>query len=144
MKIDRKAIAVWSGSGKEGRGKISTESGTMSQVPYATVNRFGDEKGTNPEELLAAAHASCFNMKLAFVLSGMEIVPTELNTEACLTLDKASGDWTVTEIKLITRGRVQGMTQEAFTAAAEDAKANCPISRALNASITLDAQLIEG
>lgn len=137
--IKRNASAVWSGSGKDGKGKITTQSGTLSDTPYSFARRFGDEKGTNPEELIAAAHASCFTMALAFQLSGAGHPPDSLNTKADLSMEQEAGGWKIAAIKLTTRGKVSGISKEDFLKLAETAKANCPVSRVLNAAITLDA-----
>jgi len=141
--IKRSAESVWNGSGKEGAGKITSGSGALSNVPYSTNKRFGDEKGTNPEELIAAAHAGCFNMALAFGLSGQGKPPEELKTTAEVRMEQEGTAWTVKAIALKLRGKVPGMSAEEFKKAAEGAKANCPISRLLKggAEITLDAEL---
>jgi lipoyl-dependent peroxiredoxin len=141
--IKRSADVVWKGSGKEGKGTIATKSGALSNVPYSAGMRFGEEKGTNPEELIAAAHAGCFNMALAFGLSGQGKPPEELRTTAEVRIDQEGTGWTVKSITLTLRGKVPGMSAEDFKKAAEAAKAGCPISRLLKggAEITLDAQL---
>jgi osmotically inducible protein OsmC len=138
----RKADAVWRGGGKDGKGQITTQSDAISGVPYAAEMRFGDAKGTNPEELVAAAHAGCFNMALAFGLSGQGHQAEELRTTAEVRIEQEGQGWTVKSIALTLRGRVPGMSEEDFRKAAEAAKAGCPISRLLQAAeITLDAQL---
>jgi osmotically inducible protein OsmC len=141
--IKRSAESVWNGSGKEGGGNITSGSGALSNVPYSTNKRFGDEKGTNPEELIAAAHAGCFNMALAFGLSSQGKPPEELRTTAEVRMEQEGTAWTVKAIALKLRGKVPGMSAEDFKKAAEGAKENCPISRLLKggAEITLDAQL---
>jgi osmotically inducible protein OsmC len=137
----RSASAKWSGTGKEGKGWVSGESKTL-DTQYNWNNRFGEGTGTNPEELVAAAHASCFSMKLAFVLDSMGFTAEDLNTTSQVTTDKAPGDWTITKIHLTTTGKVAGIDQAKFQEAAENAKTNCPISRALKAEITVDAKLV--
>lgn len=137
----RNASAKWNGTGKEGKGWVSGESKAL-DTQYNWNNRFGEGSGTNPEELVAAAHASCFTMKLAFVLDGMGATAEELNTTSKVTTDKAPGDWTITKIHVVTTGKVPGIDQAKFQEAAENAKANCPISRALKAEITVEAKLV--
>ena len=139
--MKRKASARWQGTGKEGAGTLSTQSGVLDDTPYSFVARFGDGKGTNPEELIAAGHAGCFTMALSFMLNGAGFTADALDTEATLTLDQVNGNWTVTGIHLMTRARVPGIDAAKFAELASNAKANCPISRLLNASITLDAAL---
>jgi len=139
--MKRKASARWQGTGKEGAGTLSTQSGVLNDTPYSFVARFGDGKGTNPEELIAAGHAGCFTMALSFMLNGAGFTADALDTEATLTLDQVNGNWTVTGIHLMTRARVPGIDAAKFAELASNAKANCPISRLLNASITLDAAL---
>ena len=138
----RSAEAVWNGGGKDGKGRISTASGTLSNVGYSAGMRFGDEKGTNPEELIAAAHAGCFNMALAFGLSASGHKTGELTTKAEVRIEQEGAGWTVKSSALTLRGKVPGVSAEEFRKAAEAAKAGCPISRLLKgAEITLDAQL---
>jgi osmotically inducible protein OsmC len=137
----RSASAKWNGTGKEGKGQVVGESKAL-DTAYNFNNRFGDGHGTNPEELIAAAHASCFTMKLAFVLDSMGATAEELNTTSQVTTDKAPGDWTITKIHIVTTGKVPGIDQAKFQEAAENAKANCPISRALKAEMTVDAKLV--
>jgi len=141
--IKRSAESVWKGGGKEGKGNISTKSGALANIPYSAGMRFGEEKGTNPEELIAAAHAGCFNMALAFGLSGQGKTPDELRTSAEVRMEQEGSGWTVKAVALTLRGKVPGMSAEDFKKAAEAAKAGCPISRLLKggAEITLDAQL---
>ena len=137
----RSAESVWNGGGKDGKGTLKTQSGALSGVAYSAGMRFADEKGTNPEELVAAAHAGCFNMALAFGLSGAGHKPEELRTTAEVRIEQEGQGWTVKSVSLTLRGRVPGMSEEEFRKAAEAAKAGCPISRLLNAEITLDARL---
>lgn len=139
--FNRTATAKWNGTGKEGKGWVSTETKSLDSA-YNFAFRFGDEKGTNPEELIAAAHASCFNMKLAFTLDAAGITAEELNTTAHLTLDKAPGDWTITKIHLVTTAKIPGADDAKFQECVATAKAGCPVSRALNAEITAEASLV--
>jgi osmotically inducible protein OsmC len=140
--MQRKASAVWNGTLKEGKGTISTASGVLKNSPYSFHTRFEDGQGTNPEELIAAAHAGCYSMALGNVLSTAKLPPDSIETTAEVTLEKTEAGPTVTKIHLTTRAKVPGAGKEAFDAAANDAKVNCPISRLLKAAeITLDAQL---
>ncbi len=139
--IKRNASAHWSGTGKEGKGTVSTQSGVLDGTPYSFTRRFGEEKGTNPEELIGAAHASCFTMALAFQLTGAGKPPESLDTKADVSLEQVEGGWKIAAIKLTTRGKVPGMSKEDFLKLAETAKANCPVSKVLNATITLDAAM---
>src|SRR5947207_7679218 len=139
----RKATAHWQGSTKEGSGTVSTQSATLRDTPYSFKARFGDGKGTNPEELLAAAHAGCFTMALSFTLNNAGITADVIDTEAQLTMDMPDGKPTITAIHLVTRARVPGVDAARFASIASDAKVNCVISRALSPAITvtLDAAL---
>ena len=139
--IKRNASAHWSGTGKEGKGTITTQSGVLSDTPYSFSRRFGDEKGTNPEELIAAAHASCFTMALAFQLSGAGHPPEQLDTKADVSLEQIEGGWKIAAVALTLKAKVPGLSRDEFTKLAETAKANCPVSKVLNAAITLDATL---
>ncbi len=140
----RKASAVWKGSLKEGKGTISSDSGVLSNTPYSFSTRFESAKGTNPEELIAAAHAGCFTMALSAQLGNAGITPESLETTASLTLDKLDAGWTVTKIHLDVSARIPGADNAAFEKAAENAKAGCPISRLLKAEITMTARLVGG
>jgi len=137
----RKASAVWNGTLKEGKVTVTTESGVLAQTPYSFRSRFETEKGTNPEELIAAAHAGCFTMALSAQLTGAGLTPESLATSAALTLEMVEKSWTVTKIHLEVTGRVPAATNDVFQKLAADAKANCPISRLLKAEITLKATL---
>jgi osmotically inducible protein OsmC len=139
--MERTASAVWNSSLKEGRGTISTQSGVLSDAPYSFVTRFENGKGTNPEELIAAAHAGCFTMALSAQLGTMNFTPQSLRTSAKLTLEKLDAGWTVSKIHLDVSARVPGISASAFESAAASAKANCPVSRLLKAEITMDAHL---
>lgn len=142
--MKRKAQAVWRGAGLDGRGTITSGSGAMKDQPYSTKMRFEDESGrsgTNPDELLAAAHASCFSMALAFQLSGAGHPPEELSTEAVLDMQKSGTAWSITGSHLTVKAKVPGMSHDQFTELANKAKEGCPVSRALSVPITMDAQL---
>ena len=139
--MKRKASAEWRGDLKTGKGIVSTESGALAGKPYSFTTRFENEKGTNPEELIAAAHAGCFTMALSAELGKAGLVPEALRTSATVTLDKLDGGWTVTESHLEVLGNIPGATADAFRAAAEAAEKGCPISRLLNTKITMDAKL---
>jgi osmotically inducible protein OsmC len=139
--MERTASAVWNGSLKEGKGTITTQSGILSDAPYSFVTRFENGKGTNPEELIAAAHAGCFTMALSAQLGTMNFTPQSLRTSAKLTLEKLDAGWTISKIHLDVSARVPGISASAFESAAASAKANCPVSRLLKAEITMDAHL---
>ncbi|HEV3240220.1 MAG TPA: OsmC family protein [Casimicrobiaceae bacterium] len=140
--MQRKATARWQGTAKEGAGTISTQSATLKDTPYSFVARFGDGKGTNPEELIAAAHAGCFTMALSFMLNNAGFTADAIDTEAVLTMDQVNGNWTITSIHLTTRARVPKIDATKFAEVAANAKANCPVSRVLNTNISMDAKLV--
>ncbi len=141
--MQRKASAIWHGTLKEGNGTISTDSGVLKDTAYSFHTRFEDGKGTNPEELIAAAHAGCFTMALSGQLTNAKLTPESLETTAEVTMEKTDAGPTVTKIHLKTRAKVPGASKEAFETAANAAKSGCPISRLLKAAeITLDAELI--
>ncbi len=137
----RKASAIWTGDLKGGSGVVSADSGVLNQTPYSFHTRFEDQPGTNPEELVAAAHAACFSMALSAMLGGNNHAPESVSTKAELSLDNLDGAWTITKIHLVTRAVVPGIDNDTFQSIAADAKAKCPISRLLKAEITLDATL---
>ena len=139
--IMRDATAVWTGAGTDGRGTLTTQSATLKETPYSFTTRFGDGKGTNPEELIAAAHAGCFSMALAFGLSGAGHPPERLTTKADLAIMQEGGGWRITAVTLNLKAKVPGISRDEFLKAAEGAKANCPVSKVLNAEITLKAEL---
>lgn len=141
--MQRQAQAVWRGDLQQGRGEISTMSGALKNVPYSFNTRFGESPGTNPEELIAAAHSSCFAMAASAGLSAMGFPPEDLHVVATVMLDKTGESWNVRSSHLKLRARIAGITRGQFMEIAEDAKKNCPISRLLSAEITLDAQLDE-
>jgi osmotically inducible protein OsmC len=138
----RKAKAVWRGTGRAGTGNLSTDSGVLAQTPYSYKTRFENEKGTNPEELIAAAHAGCFTMALAFQLQGAGFTPTELSTEAAVSLDPEGQGFRITRSALTLRASVPNLDEATFMKLAGDAEKNCPVSKVLNAQITLDAKLV--
>lgn len=138
----RKASAVWNGSLKEGKGTISTESGILSKTQYSFATRFENGRGTNPEELIAAAHAGCFTMALSAQLGSAGITPESLETTAAVTLEKLDAGFTITKVHLDVAARIPGADKAAFEKAAENAKAGCPISRLLKAEITMTARLL--
>lgn len=136
--MKRTATAIWIGSGKEGKGSLTTQSTTLKNTQYSYNSRFENGVGTNPEELIAAAHAGCFAMKLSFVLQALGITPESLDVQGEITL----GDGAITQAALILKAKIPGITEAQFREATEDAKLNCPISKLLNTKITLDASLV--
>jgi osmotically inducible protein OsmC len=139
--MKRKASAVWKGDLKGGRGTISTGSGVLSNTQYSFATRFEEGIGTNPEELIGAAHAGCFSMALSGQLGNAGLTAESINTTAAVTLDKTDAGFTITAVHLEVRAKVPGADQQAFETAANNAKAGCPVSRLLNARITMDAKL---
>ena len=138
----RKAKAIWQGTGKEGTGALTTDSGILSSTPYSFKTRFESEPGTNPEELIAAAHAGCFTMALAFQLQGAGFTPTELSTEAAVSLVPDGAGFKIDKSHLTLRASIPGIDQAKFEELAGAAEKGCPVSRVLNAEITLDAALV--
>ena len=138
----RKAKAVWRGTGRDGSGDLSTDSGVLAKTPYSFKTRFENEKGTNPEELIAAAHAGCFTMALAFQLQGAGYSPTELSTEAAVALEPEGKGFRIVRSALTLRAKVPNLSEASFSELAKDAELNCPVSKVLKAEITLDAKLI--
>ena len=139
--MKRNANAEWRGGLKDGKGTISTDSTVLADTQYSFSTRFEDGVGTNPEELIAAAHAGCFSMALSGQLGKAELTAESIKTTATVTLDKTDAGFTITEVHLNVTARVPGATQEQFETATNEAKANCPVSRVLNAKITMDAKL---
>ena len=139
--MKRKASAVWRGGLKDGKGTISSESGVLEETQYSFSTRFENGIGTNPEELIAAAHAGCFSMAFSAELGKAGITPESIHTTATITMDKTDAGWTVTESHLDVAARVPGVDPAKFTAAANAAKAGCPISRLLKANVTMNARL---
>lgn len=135
--MKRNATAVWNGTGKEGKGHLTTQSNVLDKTQYSFVSRFENGIGTNPEELVAAAHAGCFTMKLSFVLGAAGFVPDQIETRCEITLQ----DGAITESNLDVKANVPGISKEQFDAAVADAKANCPISKLYNTNITHQAAL---
>lgn len=139
--MKRNASAIWKGDLKDGKGTISTDSGVLSDTQYSFGTRFEEGKGTNPEELIAAAHAGCFSMALSSELGNAGMTAESINTMASVTLDKTDDGFTITAVHLDVTARIPGADQQAFEMAASDAKAGCPVSKVLNAKITMDAKL---
>lgn len=137
--IKRSATAVWKGSGKEGIGHLTTASTVLETTPYSFNTRFAEGKGTNPEELIAAAHAGCFAMKLSFVLQEKGFTAEDLNVKATVSLNPDKGEVAASHLELTAH--VPGISEADFKAAAEEAKQNCPVSKVLNAEISLEATL---
>ena len=145
MALKRSSTAVWHGNGPKGTGTLTTLSGALKEQPYSANTRFASEDGkagTNPEELIAAAHAGCFTMALSFQLTNAGHEPTELKTSAVVSIEKQDAGWTITNIHLDVTGKVPGVSAEQFQTLADNAKKGCPISRALAATpITMTAKL---
>lgn len=142
--LKRRGSAVWNGTGAEGSGRLSTFSGALKDQPYSTAMRFQSEDGragTNPEELIAAAHAGCFSMALAFQLTGAGFSPDELSTQAVLTMEQEGVHWTITAVRLELQARVPGIDEGKFQELVQAAKSGCPVSKVLNAEISVDATL---
>lgn len=135
--MKRTGTAVWNGSGKEGSGHLTTQSTTLNKTQYSYKSRFEEGVGTNPEELIAAAHAGCFTMKLAFVLGGAGFTPDSLETTSTITLDNG----VITTSHLVVKASVPGISADKFQEAVKDAEQNCPVSKALNVTITTEATL---
>jgi lipoyl-dependent peroxiredoxin len=138
----RKAKAVWHGTGRAGSGTLSSDSGVLADTPYSFKTRFESEKGTNPEELIAAAHAGCFTMALAFQLQAAGFAATEMTTEAAVSLVPDGGGFKIDRSALTLRATIPGVDEARFRQLAEAAEKGCPISKLLNAEITLDATLV--
>ena len=143
MLIKRNGSAVWSGALKDGKGTLSTQSGVLDKTPYGFHARFEEGPGTNPEELIAAAHAGCFTMALSGTLGEAGMTAQEMNTTATVSLEKVDSGFSITAVHLNLVAKIPGANKEAFEAAAMKAKQNCPVSKLLNANITLDARLEE-
>jgi lipoyl-dependent peroxiredoxin len=138
--MQRKASAIWQGGLKDGKGSVSSASGVLSNTPYSFTTRFENTPGTNPEELIAAAHAACFSMALSAQLGAANLTPTRIETAATLTMEKLDAGWTITAVHLDVVGRVPKADQAAFLKAAENAKSGCPVSKVLKANITMNAK----
>ena len=139
--MERKASAVWNGGLKDGKGTVSSASGVLNQTPYSFATRFENQPGTNPEELIAAAHAGCFSMALSAQLNNAGLKPERIATEATVKLEKLDSGFAITAVHLVVKARVPGASAEQFQTAANNAKAGCPVSKVLNAQISMDAQL---
>ena len=139
----RKAKAVWHGTGRAGTGTLTSDSGVLSDTPYSFKTRFENEKGTNPEELIAAAHAGCFTMALAFGLQGAGLTATELATEAAVTLEPEGQGFRISRSALTLRAKIPNIDQATFARLAGEAEKNCPVSKLFKAEITLDAKLVQ-
>lgn len=141
MTIKKHGSAVWQGGLKDGKGAISTESGALDSYPYGFASRFEGVKGSNPEELIGAAHAACFTMALSLILSEAKLTAEKMETKAVVSLEKLDSGFAITAIALTLRAKVPGATPEQFAELAGKAKAGCPVSKLLKAEISLDAQL---
>jgi osmotically inducible protein OsmC len=142
MKIKRRGSASWKGGLKDGRGSISTESGALEAYPYGFASRFEGQRGTNPEELLGAAHAGCFTMALSLILGEAKLVAEQMDTSAEVTLEQVEGGFAITAVHLTLKAKIPGTDQATFASLAAKAKAGCPVSKLFKAEITLDAQLL--
>ncbi len=142
MKITRRGSAVWQGTLKEGRGSVSTQSGALKEQPYGFASRFEGRPGTNPEELIAAAHAGCFSMALSLFLGEANLTAERIETAAEVTLEQVEGGFAITAVHLTLKAKVPGADQATFRKVADSAKAGCPVSKLLKADITLDATLL--
>jgi osmotically inducible protein OsmC len=140
--MDRKGSAVWQGSIREGKGEVSTESGTLKSAPYSFTSRFEHGTGTNPEELLGAAHAGCFSMAFSGQLAGEKLTAERIATTATVTIDKVDGGFGITRVHLAMEAKVPGADKATFDRLAAAAKAGCPVSKLFNTTITLDAKLV--
>ncbi len=142
MKINRSASAAWAGGLKDGKGSITTESGALSAYPYGFAARFEGKKGTNPEELLGAAHAGCFTMALSLILGEAKFTAEQMDTSAKVTLEQVDGGFAITAVHLTLKAKIPGIDQATFEELTTKAKAGCPVSKVLKATITLDASLV--
>ncbi|HEX7761787.1 MAG TPA: OsmC family protein [Caulobacteraceae bacterium] len=138
----RKATAAWRGTGRDGDGDLTTDSGVLSETPFSFKTRFENEKGTNPEELIAAAHAGCFTMALAFAMQAAGYTPTQITTQAAVSLDPDGAGFKISKSALTLTAEVPGLDEATFKDLAAGAEKNCPVSKVLNAQITLDAKLV--
>jgi lipoyl-dependent peroxiredoxin len=140
--MQRKSSAHWTGGLKDGKGTVSTQSGVLKETPYSFSTRFENGIGTNPEELIAAAHAGCFSMALSAQLGNAGMTAESIDTNATLTLDKTDAGFSITAVHLDVKVKIPGADQAKFDEAAQNAKKGCPVSRVLNATITMDAKLV--
>lgn len=142
MKIKRHASAAWKGGLKDGKGSISTESGALQAYPYGFASRFEGQRGTNPEELLGAAHAGCFTMALSLILGEAKLVAEQMDTSAEVTLEQVEGGFAISAVHLTLKAKIPGADKATFDSLVAKAKVGCPVSKVLKAEITLDAQLL--
>ena len=142
MKIDRRGSAIWQGGLKDGKGKISTQSGALKDYPYGFAARFEGVPGTNPEELIGAAHAGCFTMALSLILGEAKLTAEQMETTAKVTLEQVEGGFAITAVHLTLKAKIPGADQATFESLAAKAKAGCPVSKLLKTDITLDAALV--
>ncbi|MEX0606886.1 MAG: OsmC family protein [Halofilum sp. (in: g-proteobacteria)] len=140
--MKRNGMALWKGDLKNGQGTLSTDSGVLSETPYSFHTRFEDGSGTNPEELIGAAHAGCFSMALSMILGQAGLTPESIDTRASVSLEQAEGGFTITAVHLAVEAHVPSASDEQFADCARQAKAGCPVSQVLNAEITMDARLL--
>ena len=140
--IDKTGSARWEGGLKDGKGTVSTQSGALKDQPYGFATRFEDKPGTNPEELIGAAHAACFSMALSGALGEAGMKAEEIATSSTVTISPADGGFSIPEVHLTVTARIPGADEAAFMKAAEGAKSGCPVSKVLNAKITMDAKLV--
>lgn len=143
MKINRQGSAVWQGGLKDGKGAISTESGALNAYPYGFASRFEGKPGTNPEELIGAAHAGCFTMALSLILGEAKLTAEKMESSAKVTLEQVEGGFSITAVHLTLKAKIPGADQTTFETLAGKAKAGCPVSKLFKAEITLDASLVE-
>lgn len=143
MAIKRSGSAAWQGGIKDGKGLLSTESGALFEYPYGFSSRFEGKKGSNPEELIAAAHAGCFTMAFSLMLSQKDLTAEHMETSAEVSLEQKDGGYSITTVHLTLKAKIPGATQEIFEELTQKAKAGCPVSKVLNADITLDATLLD-
>jgi osmotically inducible protein OsmC len=139
--MERKASAVWKGGLKDGKGAVSASSGVLQNTPYSFTTRFENTPGTNPEELIAAAHAACFSMALSAQLGAADLTPSSIETSATLTMEKLDAGWAITKVHLDVVGKVPNADDAAFQKAAQNAKSGCPVSKVLKAEISMTAKL---
>ncbi len=142
MALQRKGSAQWKGGLKDGKGTVSTASGVLKSTPYSFSSRFEEQQGTNPEELIGAAHAGCFSMALSAQLDGAGLKADSIDTTATVNLEKLEGDFAITTINLEVRAKIPGAAQAKFDELTKKAKEGCPVSKLLNAKITMDAKLV--
>ncbi len=143
MKIKRNGSAAWQGGIKDGKGSISTESGALKEYPYGFASRFEGQRGSNPEELIGAAHASCFTMALSLILGEAKLTAERMDTSAQVTLEQVEGGFAITAVHLTLKAKIPGADQATFEKLAGMAKAGCPVSKLLKTEITLEATLLE-